>query len=161
MVGRLYFSSMVGWTSRLQHHFSIRRISGPPFASQEFFGRYHPGNIVGGYTREDCCIIPCTRSVMTSCCALISYKKCMGMELKAKQPQIAQLPREIRDKLRKLGTPMSSQIPALCALSTSLRVGAAINWRATLEAPISSVLRILINKCVKVSALLTMVQSPW
>ena len=157
----LYLSSMVGRTSRLQHHFSICRISGPPFASQELFGRYHPSNIVGGYTGEDCCIIPCTLSVMTSYWALITYKKCMGMELKAKQHQMAQLAREIRDKLRKLGTPMSSQIPALCALSTSLRVGAVINWRTRLEAPISSVLRTLISKCVKVSALLTMVQSPW
>ena len=85
----------------------------------------------------------------------------MGMELKARQHQMAKLTRGIRDKLRRLGTPMSSQIPAPCALSISLRVGAAINWRARFEAPISSVLRVLINKCVKVSALFTIVQSPW
>jgi len=56
-----------------------------------------------------------------------TYKKCIGMELNAKQHQIAQLTREIRDRFRKLGTPMSSHVPALWALFTSLRVGAAIN----------------------------------
>ena len=82
------------------------------------------------------------------------------MELEAKQHQIAQLTREIRVRLWKLGIPMSSQVPSLCALSTSLRVGATINWRARLEAPRRSVLKMLINKCVAVSALPTTVQSP-
>lgn len=89
-----------------------------------------------------------------------TYKKCIGMELKAKQHQVVQLTREVRDRLRKLRMPMSSHVPALRALSTSLRVGAPINLRVILEAPIRSVLRMLINKCVAVSALLTTVQSP-
>lgn len=38
---------------------------------------------------------------------------------------------------------MSSHIPLECAVSTSLRVGAAINWRVKLEALSRSVLRTL------------------
>lgn len=79
----------------------------------------------------------------------------------AKQHHITKLIRDILSKFFTLGTPMSSHIPLECALSTSLRFGAAINWRVKLEAPSRSVLRILITRWIPLSHDLTEVQSPW
>lgn len=71
--------------------------------------------------------------------------KCKGIELNARHHYINCLILLILRRLRQLGTPISSHFPSECALSTSLRVGAARSCMLRFDAPNRIVLKTFIK----------------
>lgn len=89
-----------------------------------------------------------------------TYMKCNGTELSISVKNKYFRAFSIFARFFQLGIPMSSQICFLCATSISRRVGATNNCMQRLEAPSSSVERMLMQTCAPVPINLTRLQSP-